>query len=230
MAETAHAAAPSAPGAIQDSWAERLVAWAKGHRQAVGYAAGAAIVIAIVVGWSILSSRRSELVAGDQLQQAQVALEARNMPLAASEFARIRENYAGTRAAEQATLLLAQVRLLQGQPQQAIDVLRDFARAASAAYRGQAHGLLAAAYENVGQNAEAGREYQAAADAIGLPSLQAQYLSDAGRAFAAAGDTVQARAAYEKIVRDLSETLPATEATLRLGELTKGSAEIPRKN
>jgi outer membrane protein assembly factor BamD (BamD/ComL family) len=230
LAETAHAAAPGAPAAIEHSWTQRLLAWAKDHRQAVGYAAGAALVLAAVVAWNYLSTRRSELVAGDQLQQAQVALEARNLPLAASEFARIRENYAGTRAAEQASLLLAQVRLLQGQPQQAIDVLREFARSASAAYRGQAHGLLGAAYDNVGQYAEAGREYRAAADAIGLPSLAAQFLSDAGRAYVTAGDTAQARAAYERIVRELGDTPSAPEATVRLGELSKGAIELPKKS
>ena len=55
------------------------------------------------------------------MRQARLAFEQENDPLAASEFARIRENYSGSRAAEQATLLLAQTRLLQGQAQQALD-------------------------------------------------------------------------------------------------------------
>ena len=40
----------------------------------------------------------------------------------------------------------------------------------------------------------------------------------------AAGDTAGAVEAYRKIVKEMGETGPATEARVRLGELTKGGA------
>jgi hypothetical protein len=52
-----------------------------------------------------------------------------------------------------------------------------------------------------------------------MPFLRAQYLSDAGRAWLAAGDSARARAAYEEIVTKLDSTGTAFEAKERLGEL-----------
>jgi tetratricopeptide (TPR) repeat protein len=225
LAETAQAAAPARHGG--DDTVHRLLEWARGHRNLVTYGLGGLVVAAALVAWNLVSTRRSEEAAGEQLQQARAAFEQRNLPLAASEFARIRENHSGTRAAAEATLLLAQSRLLQGQPQQAIDVLTGFAGSADEAYRAQAWGLLGAAYEEIGRVRDAATAYQRAADASQLPSYEAQFLSDAGRTWVAAGDTAQAVATYQRIVRDLSETGSVAEATVRLGELTKGSVTLP---
>src|SRR6266567_2766256 len=80
-------------------------------------------------------------------------------------------------------------RLLQGQSQQAVEVLRDFAPSAGAAFRAQAYGLLGAAYENLGKPREAAAAYQTGAERARMGFLKAQMLSDAGRAWVAAGDT-----------------------------------------
>jgi len=53
--------------------------------------------------------------------------------------------------------------------------------------------------------------------------LKAQMLSDAGRAWAAAGDTAKAVAAYKRIVDELPKEAAVAEARVRLGELTKGT-------
>lgn len=226
LAERVQAPAEAGRGSAEDA-IQRLIGWAQGHRQVVTYAVVAVVLAAGLVWWNVLASRRSEQAAGEQLRQARLAFEQENYPLAASEFARIRENYSGSRAAEQATLLLAQTRLLQGQAQQALDILERFSGSASAAYRAQAFGLLGASYENVNQPAQAAEAFEEAARAADLPSLQAQYLSDAGRAWTAAADTAKAVAAYQRILRELSETGGVAEATVRLGELTKGAAAIP---
>jgi tetratricopeptide (TPR) repeat protein len=226
LAETAQPAAPARHA--DDDTIHRLLAWARGHRNLVTYGAAGLAIAGALVAWNLFASRRSEAAAGEELQQARAAFEQRNLPLAASEFLRIRENYRGTRAGEEATVLLGQARLLQGQAQQAIDVLSGFAGSASAAYRPQAYGLLGAAYENVGRPADAGAAYQRAADASDLPSFKAQFLSDAGRAWIAARDTARAVAAYQRIVRDLAETGSVTEASVRLAELTKGAVTLPQ--
>jgi tetratricopeptide (TPR) repeat protein len=138
-------------------------------------------------------------------------------------LARIRENYSGTRSANEASILLAQVRLAQGQSQQAIEVLKQFAPEADADYRSQAYGLLGAAYENVAHAKEAAEAYESAARHARLPFQQAQFLSDAGRAWLAAGDTVRARADYQEIVTKLDSTGTVVEAKARLGELERGA-------
>jgi len=202
---------------------ERVVAWINAHRQAAAWI-GAAVVVAVVLFvWTVSTNRRSEEIASRELQGARFAFENQNLPLAASELARIIENYSGTNAAQQGRLLLAQVRLLQGQPQQAIEVLRDFAPSAGKAYRAQAYGLLGAAYENLGRLREAAEAYQEGAEAARLDFLKAQMLSDAGRAWTNAADTARAIATYRRIIDDFPKEGVATEAKVRLGELIKGT-------
>jgi len=202
---------------------ERVGAWINTHRQAAAWI-GAAIVVGLVLFvWTMSSNRRSEEIANRELQGARFAFENQNLPLAASELARIVENYSGTNAAQEGRLLLAQVRLLQGQPQQAIDVLKDFAPSAGKAFRAQAYGLLGAAQENLGRFRDAAEAYQNGAEAARLDFLKAQMLSDAGRAWTNAADTVKAIATYRRIVNDFPKEGTATEAKVRLGELTKGT-------
>jgi tetratricopeptide (TPR) repeat protein len=206
-----------------DQLQERLVAWVKGHRQASSWIATVLVVAAVLLIWTLASTRRSEAVASRQLQSARFSYDNQNMPLAASELSRIIENYSGTNAAAEARLLLGQVRLAQGQPQQTVELLRDFAPGAGAAYRAQAFGLLGAAYENLGKAKEAAEAYEAGAARARLDFLKAQMLSDAGRAWTAAGDTAKAVAAYRRIVNELPKSSSVTEAKVRLGELTKGA-------
>jgi tetratricopeptide (TPR) repeat protein len=213
-----------AGGAAQlEPFVERLLGWIRAHRQAATWIAAALAVGVVLLVWTASSTRRSEAIAGRQLQAARYAFESQNLPLAASELARIIENYAGTNAASEGRLLLAQVRLSQGQPQQAVDVLRDFAPGAGAAYQPQAYGLLGGAYENLGRAREAAEAYQTGAEHTRMDFLKAQMLSDAGRAWTAAGDTAKAVVAYRRIVEELPKTGPVMEAKVRLGELTKGT-------
>jgi tetratricopeptide (TPR) repeat protein len=202
---------------------ERALEWTKAHKRATSWVVTALVVGAVLFVWTVSSNRRSETIAGRQLQGARYAFENQNLPLAASELARIVENYSGTNAAAEGRLLLAQVRLLQGQPQQAVEVLRDFAPSAGAAFRAQAYGLLGAAYENLGRPREAAEAYETGAGRARLNFLKAQMLSDAGRAWAVAGDTAKAVAVYRRIVKELPKEGAVTEAKVRLGELTKGT-------
>src|SRR2546430_7786827 len=100
----------------------------------------------------------------------------------------------------------------------------DLASRADPAFRAQAYGLLGAAYDNVGHPKEAAEAYQQAADAAQLPFLKAQFLTEAGRAWVAAGDTARAVQAYRAVVAqtDSSAMMVSGEAKVRLGELTKG--------
>ena len=202
---------------------ERVVAWTKAHQRLTSWIGAAILIGAILFVWTASSTRRSEAIAGRQLQGARYAFDNQNLPLAASELARLVENYSGTNAAAEARLLLAQVRLLQGQPQQAVELLRGFAPSAAAGFRAQAYGLLGAAYENLGRLREAAEAYQEGAEAARLDFLKAQMLSDAGRAWTNAADTARAIATYRRIIDDFPKEGVATEAKVRLGELIKGT-------
>ena len=203
---------------------DRLVDWFNAHRQIASWI-GAALVVAVgLFLWTLSTGRKTEEIASRELQGARFAFENQNFPLAASELARITENYSGTNAAEEGKLLLGNVRMLQGQSQQAIEVLRDFAPKAGRAFRAQAYGLLGAAYENTGRFREAAEAYENGSAAGRLDFQKAQMLSDAGRAWTSAADTAKAIAAYKRIIKDFPKEGMVTEAKVRLGELTKGAA------
>ncbi len=213
----------AAPGAQRPAFSDRLVGWVKGHRQIASWFGAIVVVGAVLFVWTMATRRRTEEIASRDLQGARFAFENQNLPLAASELAKVVENYSGTNAAAEARLLLANVRLLENQPQQAIAVLKDYADGAPGAYRAQAYGLLGAAYENMGRPREAGEAYENGSAAARLDFLKAQLLSDAGRAWTSAGDTTRAIAAYRKIVKEFPKEGMANEAKVRLGELTKGT-------
>ena len=220
--------APSVTGtpvrAHKRPFSERVVDWIKAHRQLSSWVAAVLFVAAGLFVWKLVTDRRSEEAASRELQRARFAFENQNLPLAASELARVVENYSGTHAAEEGRLLLANVRMLQGQPQQAIEVMRNYAPGAGRAFRAQAYGLLGAAYENSGRFRDAAEAYENGAEAGRLDFQKAQLLSDAGRAWTSAADTARAIAAYKRIITDFPKEGMVTEAKVRLGELTKGTA------
>src|SRR5260370_14489523 len=173
--------------AVQDNDAlARVIAWIKAHRQFSMWVAVVLVVGGGLLWWNTLSTRQSEQNAGRALSSARLAFESRNFPLASSELSRIIANYSGTHAAQEANLLLAQVRLAEGQHQSAIELLRRFAPDAGREFRAQAYGLLGGAYENVAHPKEAAAPYQLAAEAASMPFPPTPFLSNAGRAWTTA--------------------------------------------
>src|SRR5213593_2093541 len=193
-------------------FSERFGAWVRAHRQITSWVGAILVVGAVLFVWTMSTKRRTEEIASRDLQGARFAFENQNLPLAASELAKVVENYDGTNAADEGRLLLANVRLLQGQPQQAVTVLQDWASGAGQAYRSQAYGLLGGAYENLGRFRDAAEAYEKASSAARLDFQRAQLLSDAGRAWTSAADTTRAIAAYRRIVKDFPKESAVTEA------------------
>jgi len=208
--------------AVGEPFADRFIAWVNAHKQFTYTAVTILALGVLLFVWQLSTQRRSEEIASRELQGARFAFENQNMPLAASELSRVIENYSGTNSAEESRLLLANVRLLNGQPQQAVEGLRDYAPGAGRGYRAQAYGLLAAAYENLGRFREAAEAYENGAGAARLDFQKAQLLSDAGRAWTTAADTARAVAVFQRIVNEFANEGAVTEAKVRLGELTKG--------
>jgi predicted negative regulator of RcsB-dependent stress response len=210
------------PAVEQSNALTWLNSWIRSHKQLAAYVAVALLVALGLFAWNFLSAKTAERNAGRQIAQGRLALDSKNYPLAASVLSQVVENFAGTHAAQEASILLAQTRLAQGQTQQAIDILQRSATKADKYFRAQTYGLLGAAYENALRPKDAATAYEAAAAAALYPFLRAQYFSDAGRAWLAAGDTAKALALYRSITAKLDSTSAAGEAKVRIGELTKG--------
>ncbi|MFQ6045891.1 MAG: tol-pal system YbgF family protein [Gemmatimonadales bacterium] len=199
---------------------ERITGWFRSHRRAVtAVAAGVAVIV--LGGWFFITAKqRREAFAQRTLDDARIALQAGNIALAASDLSRLIASYGGTLAADEATVLLAQARLAQQEPGQAVAELREaLERGVSEQFLAPINGLLGAALEELGSHAEAASAYLEAARTSWYSRVSAQYLLDAGRAFATAGDTVQALAAYRRVITEHEESPGVLEARVRLAEL-----------
>jgi outer membrane protein assembly factor BamD (BamD/ComL family) len=215
---------PTHTGPAEGDVVLQVIEWFKRHRRA---ATGIVAVLAVVAGgvWFVISARqRKANFAERALQEAQSAVAAGNAALAMSDLSRLTTTYGGTPAASEGAILLGQLRLSSGQPDSAIRELQQFTKnGPPPRYAAAAYHLLGAALEQDRRMADAAKAYQQAADLWPYDYLQAQALLDAGRAYRAAGDSTQAAAAYERILRDFSKSPSATEAKVRLGELLRGS-------
>ena len=112
------------------------------------------------VAWFVIASgKRKEEFAARSLNQARVAAEAGNLPLASSELQKLISAYKGTDAANEAVITLNQVRMINGQNELAVVGLAGVSgqQADQSSTVTPASGLLAAALENSKRWVEAGQ-------------------------------------------------------------------------
>ena len=200
-----------------DESTESILDWVRGHSRIVGIAA---VVVAAAAGvWWIVRSQNeaNEVAASRQLVAAQRSVGAGNLPLAAADLRKLTERYGSTRAGAEARVLLAQVLLQQGKPDEAIKLLAgggpDGPMASSV------HALRAAALEQTGKPAEAAAEYLLAAGSSPLKGEAESLKADAARAWLAAGRKADALRIWQDIAANPASVL-YNEALLRVGELT----------
>jgi len=206
---------------------ERLIEWVQGHRRVV-FAGFAAVTIVAIAGWFTIEYRRSKEEAASQaLDQARFASQSGNLPLAANDLSRVISQFAGTSAADEAVIVLAQVRLLQEQPHLAAEELQAVVGGLADQFKAPAYGLLGTALENSGNMPDAASAYESAARSSWYGAVSAQYLNDAARAWWAAGDTAHAIANYEKVLTDYPESNSAVEARVRIAELRAAARQGP---
>jgi tetratricopeptide (TPR) repeat protein len=202
--------------------------WFKEHARQLAYGAAAAVLVAAAIWVYVVSEARKEQFASQALVDARTSAEAGNLPLAANDLARLMDRYGGTRAADEAVVLLNEIRLVQGQTDIAVKALQSFVQKSHRGYvMASAYALLGGGLENEHKFRDAADAYRHAADAATHDFLRAQYLIDVGRVLAVAGDTAGAQAAYGEVVSKYGELPQAAEARVRLGEV--GGATPPAK-
>jgi predicted negative regulator of RcsB-dependent stress response len=203
---------------------EILLKWARANEKIVAGVAVGLAVVAAGIWFAVSASERRESFARRELSQARQAAEAGNFPLAASDLSRVVGSFGGTAAGQEARLVLAEVRLRQGQAALAASELQDFVGGSvRPQYRAQAYELLGLALEQSGQLAAAGKAFEDGSNAATAEYkyLSASLLLSSSRAYAAAGDTAAAIRMLERLAAEFEETSAAQEATLRLAELGK---------
>lgn len=189
---------------------------------------GAAVIIVAAGGyWFTLQARQKKsLNAEKALMQAQQSLNAGNAALATSDLQKVATNYSSTNSGTEAAMLLAELDYDNGKYQDGINVLRKANGDAADYNRPAVLGLIGDGYMQLGKAADAAKQYDQSADAAQMPNEKAGARAKAARAYETAGDTARARAIWTSLADDPQAQSVASEARVRLGELT---AQVAKK-
>ncbi|HVM42794.1 MAG TPA: hypothetical protein VMT77_04770 [Gemmatimonadales bacterium] len=209
--------AGAAPSGERD-WGQ----WFKEHSREALFVVGGAVVVAAGVWLYVTSEARKEAFAEQALSKARGDAEAGDLPLAGYDLTQMIDRYGGTKAADEGAVLLGEVRLVQGgaQVDAAVKGLQAFVEKRHPDYiLGAAWSLLGGGLEQQGKYRDAASAYRKAEAAVPYDFLKAQYLLDAGRSLALAGDSAAARASYGEVLQRFGSLNQAAEARVRLGEL-----------
>ena len=200
--------------------AESFVDWFRINSRLVSI--GAVVVIAAAFGvWFYNRSVALKNENADKkLVAAKQSIGSGNIPLAQTDLKKVADQYAGTSAGAEAGMLLAQLKLDQGDYAGAVTSLKDLTnRISSGPYAASIRALLGDAYAQLQKPADAAAEYERASTLTSMPNERALLLSKVGRAYAAAGNHDKARKAWETLAAQQDNAALAAEARLRLGEL-----------
>lgn len=186
----------------------------------------AVVGVAAVAGAVVLYnwSKAKEAVRAEQaLYDAQRTLGSGNLAQSQTELQKLTTRYAGTPAADQANILLAQVMYDQRKYAEGLAILSKLQNEVEEETRPAVHALRAAGHEQLGKPAEAAAEYLRAAGASAFALDRSNFQANAARAFMAAGNKAEAQRLWTELARDPQGPV-AGEARVRLGELTASAA------
>ncbi|MBL8959995.1 MAG: tetratricopeptide repeat protein [Gemmatimonadetes bacterium] len=209
---------PSSASALDlDDTTDNLLSWVKANGRQLGFGAlGIAAVAGIL--WVVRAqNERSEMTASQQLVAAQRTVGSGNLPVAAADLKKLAQQYGSTRAGTDAKVLLGQVLLQQGKPDEALKELEGIGSSGPTA--ASVHALRGAALEQSGKYPEAAAAYLKAAESTVLKAEGESFKSDAARAWLAAGKRDEALKIWQSIATNPGSVL-YNEALLRVGELT----------
>jgi len=197
--------------------------WLQVNSRVVG---GAAAVVAVAAAgyWFYGKSQQIKTVNAERsLMQAEQSLQSGNTALAISDLQRVVSRYKGTGAGTEAALLLAQTDYNAGKYQDGIKVLQDISGKAGGSEASVA-GLIGDGHSQLGKPADAAKAYERAAQGAEYDTERAYYRAKAARAFAAAGNTSEAKRLWTELSTDQKAQSVAAEARVRLAELNAARA------
>ena len=194
--------------------------WARANQQVMTVLAVLAVIG--VAGLLYYVNYRSSLnaQAAQQLEGVYQSLAVSDPQGAQDQLVVFLERFDGTAYEGEARLLLGELYLENGQPQQAQAVLEPISRRPSKPIEMQAAMLLGKAYEQDGRWAEAERVYLEVADRSDLEFQIIDALAAAARIRAENDDPQGAVALYERVLSRLQENDPARGLfQMRIAEL-----------
>ena len=190
--------------------------------------AGAVVIVIAAAGyWFYLRSREIQAAnAEKQLTTAKQSLSAGNLSLAQSDLQKVVSRYESTPAGVEAAMQLAQLDYDARKFQDGIATLQKVAgSSAASAVQPTILSLEADGYMQMGKPAEAAKQYEAAADATIYETEKAFQRAKAARAYQSAGNNEKAQQIWSSMLNDPKSATMASEARVRLGELTAKTAK-----
>lgn len=198
--------------------------WAKGNQQVLTVVAVVAAIL--VAGGLYYNSYRSQLTnqATEQLETIYQSVAINDIEGAKVDLATFLDRFGGTPYEAEARLLLGELYLESGEPQQAMAVLEPLGSSPRAAIELQGAGLLAAAYEQEERWAEAEEAYLRIADRSELDFQIRDALAAAARIRAEHLDNPEgAVELYEEVLAQLDDNAPQRGLfEMRIQEIRSG--------
>ncbi len=197
-----------------------LSTWAKTNQNLMTLG-GIVVLIVFLGGWYWMNFNRNlEDRALMELEQIQQTLSFGDIETGKVSLSQFIEQFGGTAAAPEASLILAQLYLETGQPAQAIQALDNSRISRTDPLGPQAFILRARAFESQGQLAEAEITYLEVAEAAELPFQRIQALADAARMRMDQGNDTGAITIFDEILAQMELSDPARgEYEMRRAEM-----------
>jgi predicted negative regulator of RcsB-dependent stress response len=200
---------PRAAATEEDSFVAGVLeatAWSRRHsRLLIGLLIGLVVGVAGILYYRNYTTALESRAASELTQIRQVAA-AGNLPLAKQQLTQFVTRFGGTRAADEARVLLAQTLLDQGDAKGAIPVVRPLAAQLSKPMGPPAAFLLGAAYEGTKQIAQAEATYLRIADDAAFDYQKRDALEDAARLKLQNNDPAAAAGLYRRILATMPDT------------------------
>lgn len=213
------------------SRAIEFTTWARANIRLI---VAGAVLLALIVGgllfWRYQRAERLERAATEFLMVEQ-QMATGNLPVVQQELARYVSRFSGTTYADEASLLLAQLHLQEGNAQQAIEVLREPASSIERGTLGaQAALLLGAAQEAAGDNAAAEATYLRVADEAEMNFRQQEALTAAAALREEMGNHAGAAELYGRLAQ-MAEPGSAERSVYEMRQVeASAQASLPSAN
>jgi len=189
----------------------RIAAWTVG---------GLALAVLVFVVWT-RSRSQAEARASSSLAEAQAIYWRGDYPTLLVRADEVRKNFAGTKAATEALRLKGDAFFWQGDFKSAAQNYDQYLKEnrTDSAFRRGVERNLAQSWESDHQPKKAGELYEKIAAEPGPRLLTAELYLSAARSYRAAGDLAKAKALYQKVSTDYTDTIFGADADIALGEM-----------
>ncbi len=198
--------------------------WARANQQLI--TVGVVLLAIVLAGGFYFMNYRSQMNdrAAESLEMIYQSISISDTEGAKIDLATFLDQFGGTAYEGEARLVLGELYLESGDPQQALAVLEPIGRRPGSPVELQSATLLAQAYEQEGRWDEAEDTYLSIANRSDLDFQVRDALVAAARIRSAQGDGDGAIELYEEILADLDQNAPERgEYEMRIEEIRSGS-------